>query len=973
MKNLSINAKLQIASFVSIIVVSCMIATSSIYSVTKLSDETIKKFSEDAYEKKEAELKNYVSLAVKTVETYYERTSKEKVKDEVKGELKKQTNFIMSIIEGEYNKYSSSVPAEELKERIRQIVKSTRYGDNGYFWINDTDAVIVMHPIKPQLDGKNLYEYKDKGGKQIFKEFASVAKKNGDGFVDYVWPKPGFEQPQDKVSYVKLFEPYNWVIGTGEYVDNVTDKMKEEALKTISEMRYGKSGYYWINDSNPKMVMHPIKPSLNGKDLSKVKDPSGKFLFNEMVKATSTTDGGFVKYMWAKPGKENPQPKLSYVQKFAAWDWIIGTGEYVDNIEEEIIAMKKATKEEINTIVMTIIILTLIVIVLTYVISTILFNRAIIRPLNDLDEVIKELVTSKDNKRKEIKKQANDEIGNVVDSFNAYIAKLDDIAKQDEVVIAEVEDVIQKVNNGFYVYKVHSNSDNPLVQKLKDSINSMIDQTYIRLKEINNTLLDYGNADFTVKNNNSADTISNGIVGSIINSTYLLGSSVSELIAMITNSGKKLNEDTNILSTEVDKLAKSANEQAASLEETAAAVEEITSIIKVNVEKIARMSILANDLNTSASNGQNLANKTTKAMEDIDTQVNSINDAITVIDQIAFQTNILSLNAAVEAATAGEAGKGFAVVAQEVRNLASRSAEAAKEIKGIVEAATAKANEGKAIANDMSSGYNELNSKVSETISLISDVSTGSKEQESGIIQINDAITSLDRATQINASSASQINTLSDEVLDLSKTLLSIADRTKYDKSKEAQICDIDLVYKISKLKNDHIVFKNKNFSEVGGQNLTSWSVTKDTECDLGKWILEQEKNGESYTKTSAWSELKSHHSSVHKEVQAYVDANVNKASNQELINISKNIELSTRSVFKNLDAIKVDCCKLGIKSKVVEPKIIDTKVEEIKAPIKNEYEYKKVESKVQTKEVATPKAQIITPTNSDDDEWESF
>ena len=106
------------------------------------------------------------------------------------------------------------------------------------------------------------------------------------------------------------------------------------------------------------------------------------------------------------------------------------------------------------------------------------------------------------------------------------------------------------------------------------------------------------------------------------------------------------------------------------------------------------------------------------AMDEINKEVSSINEAIEVIDQIAFQTNILSLNAAVEAATAGEAGKGFAVVAQEVRNLASRSAEAAKEIKNIVEIATSKANEGKGIANSMKDGYTELNKKINETLAL---------------------------------------------------------------------------------------------------------------------------------------------------------------------------------------------------------------------------------------------------------------
>ena len=122
-------------------------------------------------------------------------------------------------------------------------------------------------------------------------------------------------------------------------------------------------------------------------------------------------------------------------------------------------------------------------------------------------------------------------------------------------------------------------------------------------------------------------------------------------------------------------------------------------------------------------------------MDEINNQVHLINDSILVIDQIAFQTNILSLNAAVEAATAGEAGKGFAVVAAEVRNLASRSAEAAKEIKAIVENATSKANQGKDIANNMIDGYKQLNQNISQTINLISDIEMSSKEQLSGIEQ----------------------------------------------------------------------------------------------------------------------------------------------------------------------------------------------------------------------------------------------
>ena len=191
------------------------------------------------------------------------------------------------------------------------------------------------------------------------------------------------------------------------------------------------------------------------------------------------------------------------------------------------------------------------------------------------------------------------------------------------------------------------------------------------------------------------------------------------------------------------------------------------------------MANLSKDVKNSVVQGEEFANKTALAMDEINIKVKSINEAISVIDNIAFQTNILSLNAAVEAATAGEAGKGFAVVAGEVRNLANRSAEAAKEIKILVENATQKTDEGKAISDDMLDGYHNLNSLISETIKIIQDVSTASNEQLKGIEQINNAINLLDKVTQENANETAKVNSISEETLKMAQILLADAKTKK--------------------------------------------------------------------------------------------------------------------------------------------------------------------------------------------------
>jgi methyl-accepting chemotaxis protein len=266
-------------------------------------------------------------------------------------------------------------------------------------------------------------------------------------------------------------------------------------------------------------------------------------------------------------------------------------------------------------------------------------------------------------------------------------------------------------------------------------------------------------------------------VGQAIGALNVLVDEFHESLLLVSHAADSVSSGSQELSSAAEQLSSSAQEQASSLEETAASMEEMTSTVKQNADNALRADKVALEARESANEGVVMASSVKRSMDAINTSSTKISDIIGVIDEIAFQTNLLALNAAVEAARAGEQGRGFAVVAAEVRNLAQRSASAAKEIKALIKDSVEKVQDGTQLVDTSSKTLETIVVGVKNTAEIIAEISASSQEQASGIEQVNRAIMQMDGVTQSNAAQVEELSSTSQSLASQAEQLRNLVSR----------------------------------------------------------------------------------------------------------------------------------------------------------------------------------------------------
>ena len=598
------------------------------------------------------------------------------------------------------------------QDAAKAAINALRYGNNDYFWIHNTDLAMVTHPIKPELNGKSLAKMKDPTGKDLFVDMNKVVEKSGEGFVNYLWSKPNFDDPVAKVSYVKGIKEWGWIVGSGIYIDDVNAAFRESLIELGVFVLIACLLVWFFLRQVSGNIMRQLggEPSLAVEAAGRIANGD---LSVEMAVAADDHSSLMASMQQMQTELKRALQEIGEMVSQAAHGNLT-TQIDLSSKQGFVLEMCGALNK---------------------------LNSNLLRQLGGAPDVAVQAAQhiAQGKLDFEIQLRPDDK-----ESILFAIGTMRDTLSR---VVSGVREQVNAASEGDFSMQQRTDDKLGYALELAGLLNKLNETANDAFTEIASSCNALAHSDLTYRIAHNypgqfGETVAN-INTTAENLTQVMRR-VVEAIGLVSTAATEISAGNQNLSARTER-------QASSLQETAASMEQFTSIVKNNTENAQNANAKAIGTREKAESSRQVVQASVDTMRAIHLSSSRIHEVVDVINGIAFQTNILALNAAVEAARAGESGRGFAVVATEVRALAQRAGQAAKEIAQLIAETISTVEVGSKHAESAGHAMDAIGQSIAQVTAIMSEISTASNEQALGIEQVSLAVNSMDETTQQNA------------------------------------------------------------------------------------------------------------------------------------------------------------------------------------------------------------------------------